>query len=73
MGTFVSPAECAVRVTETFDLYFMPNLTNDEAAPMWILMGKPIMRDDDLHCQYLRIIRGATYFLEMHKLEFEKH
>jgi len=72
MGTFVSPAECAVRVTETFDLYFMPNLTNDEAAPMWILMGKPIMRDNDLHRQYLCIIRGATYFLGMHKLEFEK-
>ncbi len=40
---------------------------------MWILMEKPITADDSLHHQYLRIIRGATYFVGMYKLEVGKH
>jgi len=36
-------------------------------------MEKPITADDSLHHQYLRIIRGATYFVGMYKLEVGKH
>jgi len=39
---------------------------------MWILMDKPIMTDNLLHCQYLQTIYGATYFVGMQKLEIEK-
>ena len=72
MGNPASPVECAFRVTQSFDLHFMPNLSKDKAAPMWILMGKPITKEDSLHRHYLRTIREATYFLGMKKLEFNR-
>jgi len=71
-GVTTTPLECAFRVTQSFDLFYVANCTNGVDAPMWILMGKPITADDSLHRQYLRIIRGATYFIGMYKLEVEK-
>ena len=72
MGIQASSTACAFYTTLTFDIHYAPNLVKDAAAPMWILMGKPITTDTTLHQQYLRIIRNATYFVGMHKLEINK-
>ena len=57
MGLFASPAECAIQATKTFDLHFIPSSPGtNTTTPMWILMGKPIYSDDNMHCEYLHII-----------------
>jgi hypothetical protein len=39
---------------------------------MWVLTGKPIIEDDALHREYLKIIRETTYLVGMHKLDLDK-
>jgi len=38
-GVTTTPLECAFRVTQSFDLFYVANRTNGVDAPMWILMG----------------------------------
>jgi hypothetical protein len=65
-----SAAERAFLVTKTFDLCFAPLSCDD--PPMWALTGKPITEDDDIHREYLKIIRDTTYLVGMHKLDLGK-
>jgi hypothetical protein len=67
-----NPTECAFQSTLTFELHFAPNKSKSELAPMWILSGKLLTPNESLHQQYLRTIRGTTFFIGMHKLEIEK-
>jgi hypothetical protein len=67
-----NPIECALQSTLTFELHFVANQLKGDAAPMWILTGKPITLDESLHQKYLQIIRRTTFFVGMHKLEIEK-